>query len=81
MPSRLRVPWNVNGGSGYSRSDGAHQLLDTAVGWIRVAGMLQEGINAPQFEIPDQNGNPVSLRDLAGHWVLLWWYPKASTRG
>ena len=21
------------------------------------------------------------LADQVGHWVLLWWYPKASTRG
>ena len=29
----------------------------------------------------DQHGAVVSLRDLAGQWFLLWWYPKASTRG
>lgn len=43
--------------------------------------MLQPGTTAPNFTLPDQNGDPVSLPDERGHWVLLWWYPKASTRG
>jgi peroxiredoxin len=29
----------------------------------------------------DQDSTPVSLADQAGHWVVLWWYPKASTPG
>jgi peroxiredoxin Q/BCP len=43
--------------------------------------MLQPGTTAPTFTLPDQNGDPVSLADERGRWVLLWWYPKASTRG
>ena len=43
--------------------------------------MLQPGTEAPEFTLPDQDGRPVSLSDERGHWVLLWWYPKASTRG
>jgi len=43
--------------------------------------MLQEGTNAPAFTLPDQDGVNVSLADQRGHWVLLWWYPKASTPG
>lgn len=43
--------------------------------------MLQPGTTAPTFTLPDENGDPVSLTDERGHWVLLWWYPKASTRG
>jgi peroxiredoxin Q/BCP len=31
--------------------------------------------------LPDQDGHPLALTDLRGHWVLLWWYPKASTPG
>ncbi|TMK63915.1 MAG: redoxin domain-containing protein [Actinobacteria bacterium] len=42
---------------------------------------LEPGTPAPDFSLPDQNGNTVSLSDLRGHWVLLWWYPKASTAG
>jgi peroxiredoxin Q/BCP len=43
--------------------------------------MLAEGSVAPGFSIPDQDGNTVTLDELRGHWVLLWWYPKASTPG
>lgn len=43
--------------------------------------MLQPGTTAPEFTLPDQDGEPVTLADLRGHWVLLWWYPKASTPG
>jgi len=43
--------------------------------------MLPPGVPAPDFTLPDQDARPVSLADLRGHWVLLWWYPKASTPG
>jgi peroxiredoxin Q/BCP len=43
--------------------------------------MLDVGTIAPDFTIPDQDGNPVSLSAQRGHWVLLWWYPKADTPG
>ena len=43
--------------------------------------MLAAGTIAPLFTLPDQHGNAVSLADLRGQWVLLWWYPKASTPG
>jgi thioredoxin-dependent peroxiredoxin len=43
--------------------------------------MLAEGTPAPDFSLPDQNGDVVRLADLRGQWVLLWWYPKASTPG
>ncbi len=43
--------------------------------------MLAEGIEAPDFTVPDQDGNNLTLSDLRGHWVFLWWYPKADTPG
>ena len=43
--------------------------------------MLDTGIEAPAFSAPDQDGNTVSLGDLRGKWVVLFWYPKASTPG
>ena len=43
--------------------------------------MLDIETTAPAFTVPDQDGNPVSLADQRGSWVLLWWYPKADTPG
>jgi peroxiredoxin Q/BCP len=43
--------------------------------------MVSEGSPAPGFTVPDQDGNEVSLADLQGKWVVLWWYPKAATPG
>lgn len=43
--------------------------------------MLQPGTAAPPFSLRDQEGDDVRLDDLRGTWVLLWWYPKASTPG
>jgi peroxiredoxin Q/BCP len=43
--------------------------------------MLDVGTKAPDFTLPDQDGNSVTLSDLGGRWVLLWWYPKADTPG
>jgi peroxiredoxin Q/BCP len=43
--------------------------------------MLEEGSVAPDFSVPDHDGNQVALADQRGRWVLLWWYPKADTPG
>jgi peroxiredoxin Q/BCP len=43
--------------------------------------MLAAGTPAPDFSLPDQDGNTVRLADQRGHWVLLWWYPMADTPG
>jgi len=43
--------------------------------------MLAEGTPAPPFTLPDQHGAPVSLEDLRGRWVVLWWYVRADTAG
>lgn len=43
--------------------------------------MLEQATVAPDFTAPDQDGNPVTLSEQRGHWVLLWWYPKAGTPG
>jgi thioredoxin-dependent peroxiredoxin len=42
---------------------------------------VEIGSPAPDFCLPDQHGQEVCLHDLRGKWVLLWWYPKASTPG
>lgn len=43
--------------------------------------MLDIGTKAPDFTLPDQNGNNVSLSDFSGKKVVLWFFPKASTPG
>jgi peroxiredoxin Q/BCP len=41
--------------------------------------MIESGTAAPDFEIPDQDGNTVRLSDLRGKRVVLYFYPKADT--
>ena len=43
--------------------------------------MLEVGTKAPEFTLPDKNGNPVSLADFAGKKVVLYFYPKDNTPG
>lgn len=43
--------------------------------------MLAEGDKAPNFTLPDQNGDKVKLSDLRGETVVLYFYPKANTSG
>ncbi len=43
--------------------------------------MLNEGDQAPDFDLQDQDGNPVSLSGLRGSPVVLYFYPKADTPG
>ena len=43
--------------------------------------MLKEGTNAPAFKTTDQNGETVSLKDLRGQKVVLYFYPKDDTPG
>lgn len=39
------------------------------------------GAPAPEFTLPDQDGNPVSLQDFRGKTVVLYMYPKDDTPG
>ncbi|MEA2347805.1 MAG: thioredoxin-dependent peroxiredoxin [Thermoleophilaceae bacterium] len=43
--------------------------------------MIEEGKKAPDFTLPDQDGNDVRLSDLAGKPVVLYFYPRADTPG
>ena len=43
--------------------------------------MLEVGTKAPEFTLPDKDGNPVSLSDFAGKRVVLYFYPKDNTPG
>ena len=43
--------------------------------------MLQNGQTAPDFVLPDQNGETLALSSLRGNTVVLFFYPKADTPG
>ncbi|MBI3580549.1 MAG: peroxiredoxin [Nitrospinae bacterium] len=42
---------------------------------------VAEGAKAPDFTLPDQDGRDVSLKDYAGKWLVLYFYPKDNTPG
>ena len=43
--------------------------------------MLEIGTQAPDFTLPDQNGQPHSLAEYRGRKVILYFYPKDNTAG
>ncbi len=43
--------------------------------------MLEVGIKAPDFSLPDQNGQMRALSDYKGNKVILYFYPKDMTSG
>lgn len=43
--------------------------------------MLEIGMKAPEFELPDQNGEMHRLADYKGKKVILYFYPKDNTSG
>lgn len=43
--------------------------------------MLETGMKAPDFTLPDKDGNAVSLSDFLGKKVVLYFYPKDNTPG
>lgn len=42
---------------------------------------MQVHDKVPEFTLPDQNGENVSLKDFRGKTVVLFFYPKADTPG
>ncbi len=43
--------------------------------------MLEKNTLAPDFSLPDENGEHHSLSEYEGSWVLLYFYPKDNTPG
>jgi thioredoxin-dependent peroxiredoxin len=43
--------------------------------------MPEIGDTAPDFTLPDQSGSPVTLSELRGRKVVVYFYPKADTPG
>ena len=43
--------------------------------------MLDVGVKAPDFTLPDGDGTEISLDNFRGKKVILWFFPKANTPG
>jgi len=43
--------------------------------------MIEQGEQAPDFTVPNQDGEHVTLSDLRGRYAVLYFYPKADTPG
>ena len=43
--------------------------------------MLEIGTKAPDFTLPDKNGNMISLSDFIGKKIILYFYPRDNTPG
>ncbi len=43
--------------------------------------MVETGKPAPALRLPDQDGEQVSLANLTGQWVVLYFYPRDDTPG
>jgi peroxiredoxin len=50
-----------------------------AAGYARE--MIDQGDEAPDFELPDQDGREVKLSSFRGQPVVAYFYPKADTPG
>ncbi len=43
--------------------------------------LLEVGNDAPNFSLQNQNDETITLTDLKGKKVVIWFYPKANTPG
>jgi peroxiredoxin Q/BCP len=62
----------------------SYQTFKTAVSAdaVRIRSrVIEQGQQAPDFELPDQDGHAVRLSDFRGRPVAVYFYPKASTPG
>lgn len=49
--------------------------------YTRYMTMQEVPYQAPEFTLPDSNGNEVSSHTFKGKWVVLYFYPKDDTPG
>src|SRR3954468_6730563 len=59
----------------------ARRILGLAVMLFSMSQMPSVGDTAPDFELRDQDGNPMRLSALRGQRIVLYFYPKADTPG
>ena len=50
-------------------------------GTLHAIMAIKEGERAPEFTLKNQNGEPVSLANVAGKKVVVYFYPKDDTPG
>jgi peroxiredoxin Q/BCP len=43
--------------------------------------MIKEGRKAPAFNLPSSTGGKLALKDLAGKYVIVYFYPRDNTPG
>ena len=48
---------------------------------VRATELPKVGEAAPDFNLPDQDGKPHQLKEFAGKWLVLYFYPKDDTPG
>lgn len=61
---------------------GLFAALALLVSQMARAGELPRvGAAAPDFDLPDQNGERHTLKEYAGKWLVLYFYPKDDTPG
>jgi peroxiredoxin Q/BCP len=61
-----------------------YSLFRPVEGWLnkkRGTKLLSRGTPAPDFTVAAHDGKRISLGDLRGKHVVLWFYPKADTLG
>lgn len=58
-----------------------YNFLNNYIDKKGVICMLETGIKAPDFSLPDQNGEMRSLADYKGQKVILYFYPRDNTPG
>ncbi len=56
-------------------------LASVAMWMLRPGSQRGEGGIAPDFDLPDQSGQAHRLRDYAGRWLVLYFYPRDDTPG
>jgi thioredoxin-dependent peroxiredoxin len=72
MTTRRAVRYNLVGPS--FEEPGFEELGDAAMA-------IDINDKAPDFTLPDQNGEEISLKDFRGKYVVLYFYPRADTPG
>ena len=88
------VPFDVSYHSRFCKSNELDTIMNrTAPGFLTLAialllapltfadGGVEIGALAPEFELPDQEGQLHSLEDYRDQWVVLYFYPKDETPG